>query len=104
MEINFVLILIIIVLAVVVVKLYRDKHKNSAVFEKINEKAKEKKSLAKEKILEMLNEKESLSNNEVAKALGVSRDSVINYFDELEQEGKAKQVGKSGRNVFYSKT
>lgn len=104
MEINFILILIIVVLAIVVVKLYEDKHKSKNRFDKINQKAKEEKNLAKEKILEMLNKKEKLENHEVVNILGVSRDSVINYFDELEREGKVKQVGKSGRNVFYSKT
>jgi len=104
MEINFILILIIVVLAIVVVKLYEDNHKSKNSFDKIKQKAKEEKNLAKEKILEMLNKKEKLENHEVVNILGVSRDSVINYFDELEREGKVKQVGKSGRNVFYSKT
>jgi len=111
-----ILILVILVLAGVAVMLYKSnkENKNEASacakstaiqgrLEDHNIEMQEKKEMAKQKILEMLAGKDKISNKEVAKELGVSRNSVINYFDELEKEGKVKQVGKTGRNVFYSK-
>ncbi len=112
-----ILILVILFLAGVIWKLYKNskENKNEAVacakatanqgrLEEYNIEMQEKKKEMKNKILEMLAEQQKLSNQEVAKALGVSRNSVIRYFDELEAEGSAKQVGKAGKNVFYSKT
>lgn len=115
-----VLVLIIIALAFWVWKLYGDKKEGEQEVEAIkkesqeykaigqglaeyNQKLQEKKNLAKEKILEMFSKTKKLSNKEIAKELLVSRDTVITYLDELEGEGKVKQIGKSGRNVFYSK-
>ena len=116
-----VLILVILGLAGVIFKFYKDnqelrkeiqamrKEQNELEdmgkgLSEYNQKLQERKNARKKKILAMLDKKKKLSNQEVAKELSVSRDTVINYFDELEQEGKARQVGKSGRNVFYSKT
>lgn len=66
-----------------------------------NKKLQEKKDRAKQKVMDLLAQKSKISNREAAQALGVSRITIIRYFDELENEGKAKQVGKTGQNVFY---
>ena len=66
-----------------------------------NQKMQEKKNQMKAKILEMLKAKPKISNRDIAESLEIGRIQVIRYMDELEKEGKARQVGKSGRNVFY---
>ena len=66
------------------------------------QKMQEKKEQAKVKIMEMLGKKKKVSNREVAKVLDVSSATVRRYFDELEAENKAKQVGKVGQSVYYS--
>jgi len=68
-----------------------------------NQKLQEKKIKAKEKILEMMGEKTRIGNNDVAKVLDISSATTRRYFDELESESKVKQVGKVGKNVYYSK-
>lgn len=115
-----VLVLIIIGLLVAVWKLYKDKkesEKEAALAEKekdeyaelgkglaeYNQKLQEKKNQVKEKILELFETKLEISNRDVAKKLALSRASAFRYLDELEKEGKLKQVGKTGRNAFYTK-
>ncbi|MEK7658764.1 MAG: winged helix-turn-helix domain-containing protein [Patescibacteria group bacterium] len=66
-----------------------------------NKKMQEKKNQMKAKILEMLSAKKRISNREVVKNLNISSASVRRYFDDLEAEGKVKQVGKDGKNVVY---
>ena len=53
------------------------------------------------KILEVLEAQSQITNNEVEKICGVSNATAERYLDELEKEGKIKQVGKTGRDVFY---
>ena len=55
----------------------------------------------KAKILEFLQNNERVTNNEVEDLLGVSNATTERYLDELEEEGKIKQVGTVGRNVYY---
>lgn len=69
-----------------------------------NQKVQEKKNKAKEKILQMLEKEPKIGAKEAAKELKVSMATARRYFDELEAEGTAKQVGKTGKNVYYSKT
>jgi len=66
------------------------------------QKLQKKKEQAKAKIMQMLKEKGKISNSEVAKALNISSATVRRYFDELEAENKAKQVGQDGRSVVYT--
>ncbi len=42
-----------------------------------------------------------ITNNDVEKLLNVSDATATNYLQELENEGKIKQVGETGRSVFY---
>ncbi len=42
-----------------------------------------------------------LSNSEIRKELGVSSRTAVRYLDELEEEGKIEQVGKTGSAVTY---
>ena len=68
-----------------------------------NQKLQEKKTKIKNDILDLLETKGKISNRDVATKLGIGRISVIRYLDELEEEGKAEQVGKAGQKVFYIK-
>ena len=58
----------------------------------------------KAKILKMFSEgREAITNNEVETLLGVSDRSATRYLEELEQEGKIEQIGRTGRSVTYRK-
>jgi len=67
-----------------------------------NEKVQEKKEKIMAQILEMAKGGAKVSNREVAKKLGVARTSALRYLDELEKQGKLKQVGKTGVSVIYT--
>ena len=54
------------------------------------------------KILDLLDLR-SIVNNDVEKILGVSDATATRYLDELEKEGKIRQVGKTGKHVYYEK-
>lgn len=44
-----------------------------------------------------------LTNERVRQELGLSESTVTRYLDELEREGKIRQVGKTGAHVYYEK-
>lgn len=54
-----------------------------------------------EKIVELLTSRGTASNADIRKALGVSAASVTRYLDELEKEGKVRQIGDAGHAVVY---
>lgn len=56
-----------------------------------------------QKILDFIADKEKMTNNDVEKLLGVSNATVERYLDELEKDGKLKQIGKTGQSVYYQK-
>lgn len=66
-----------------------------------NEEQAENKESNKRKILERLNNK--FTNADVENLLSVSDATATRYLDELEKEGKVKQVGKTGKHVYYEK-
>ncbi|MBU0999386.1 winged helix-turn-helix transcriptional regulator [Patescibacteria group bacterium] len=59
----------------------------------------------KEKILEFFHNSslnsEQITNNDVEKLLGVSDATATRYLDELEKEGKIRQIGTTGQGVYY---
>src|SRR3989338_5911357 len=55
----------------------------------------------KEKILKLLASQSEASNADIRETLGVSRQSVARYMDELERERKVEQIGHSGQGVTY---
>jgi len=62
---------------------------------------KEQKERGKQQIINMLSTKPQIQNNDVEKLLGVSDATATNYLQELEDEGKIKQIGEVGRGVSY---
>jgi len=114
------LLVIILGLSVWVYKLYQDKKENenevaglskekdeaesfAGGLEEYNKKVQEKKEQAKAKILEIFKNKDKISNKDVVSLLCISTATAVRYLDELEKEGKVKQVGKAGKYVFYSR-
>jgi Fic family protein len=45
--------------------------------------------------------KKGITREEVEKLLDISRATALRYLNELEKEGKIKQVGQTGRSVCY---
>lgn len=55
----------------------------------------------KERIITALKEKGTITNNDVEKLLNIADATATNYLQQLEQEGKIKQIGTRGRFVHY---
>ena len=75
--------------------------KRKSGFAAFNLKRQQAKRQAKKKILKLLKEKENISNNDVERLLGVSDATATNYLQELENENRIIQIGKTGRAVSY---
>ena len=67
------------------------------------QKQSQEKAEHKQKILGLLESNDKIVNNDVEKLLGVSDATAERYLNELEAEGKIKQMGETGRGVFYAK-
>lgn len=79
----------------------RNEAKEAEGLEKKNEERAEVKEERKAKILNFLEMRGKTNNDEVERMLNVSDASAENYLDELEKEGKIKQIGKTGQAVEY---
>ena len=66
-----------------------------------NQKQTAEKEARKNKTLEYLQEKRKATNDEIQALLGVSDASATAYLEELEKEGKIRQIGKTGHAVYY---
>src|SRR5690606_33003762 len=53
------------------------------------------------RIIKLFEEKKQITNDDVEDLLGVSHATATNYLDELELEEKIRQVGRTGRSVYY---
>lgn len=92
------LITILILLIIILILLNIGKIKRVIVFKNTQQKEKQEK---KEKILNELQNKQKITNNDVEKLLNVSDATATRYLDELEKQGKIKQIGKTGKHVYY---
>lgn len=97
-------IIIILIIIIIILILSRKKIKEIVVYQGARQKQREE---SKEKILNELTLRQAqgkeakITNNDVEKLLGVSDATATRYLDELEKQGKVKQVGKTGRSVYY---
>ena len=66
-------------------------------------KQQEEKKRNKEAIYGLLETNHPLTNSDVQMMLGIPESTATRYFDELEKEGKVRQVGKTGRYVSYER-
>lgn len=57
----------------------------------------------KASMLELLKTNTPLTNDHIEQMLGVSDATATRYLEELEKEGKVRQVGKTGRGVRYER-
>ena len=57
----------------------------------------------KKRILGVFETQSPLTNNHIEQLLGISDATATRYLDELEKEGHIRQVGKTGRHVYYEK-
>ena len=71
--------------------------------ENLSQTQREEKAERKQKILGLLARQSSLTNNQIEELLGVSDATATRYMEELEQEGRVRQVGEKGRFVRYEK-
>ncbi len=67
------------------------------------EKQSTEKAKHKEAIMNFLEKQNQIDNNQVQELLGVSDATATRYLEELEKEGFIKQVGSTGRSVYYQK-
>lgn len=70
--------------------------------ELFTERLNSKKEASKSQIITALKMKKKISNVQIVELLDVSSATAVRYMDELEKEGKIKQVGTTGRGVFYT--
>jgi len=78
----------------------RERQPEQVVVENVDE-AKKKENF--QKIEAFITQKEKFTNDDLQDLLGVSDTTIGRYLDELEKQGKIKQVGKTGMGVFYTK-
>ena len=57
----------------------------------------------KRSTLGILETQTPLTNNHIEQLLGISDATATRYLDELEKEGLIRQVGKTGKHVYYEK-
>ena len=79
------------------------KSKNVSGITEFSRQQTEKKEESKKKIMELLERKSKIVNDDVQGLLGVSDATATRYLDELEKQGKVKQVGETGGFVYYIK-
>ncbi|MBU1179800.1 DUF977 family protein [Patescibacteria group bacterium] len=63
----------------------------------------QKKTENKQKILNLLQTQTKITNNDAEKMLKVSNTTAERYLNQLEKEGKIKQIGKTGRYTYYKR-
>jgi len=63
----------------------------------------DRKRKKRDKIMQALSTKNKITNDEVEKLLHVSDATATRYLSALENEGKIKQIGKTGTGVVYQK-
>jgi len=73
---------------------------NEGICAVATEKSKEKME-NKQKILEFLAKNGKAANSELRELLGVSERTIVDYMDELEKDGQARQVNETGRATHY---
>lgn len=71
--------------------------------EPLIERQKREKEAHKTSMLELLKTNTPLTNDHIEQMLGISDATATRYLEELEKEGKVRQVGKTGAGVRYEK-
>ncbi len=66
-------------------------------------KNKENKIKRRQKILDFFDQNNKITNDDIEKLLNVSNASAFRYLEELEKDGLIRQIGKTGRSVYYKR-
>ncbi|MDP3901740.1 MAG: DeoR family transcriptional regulator [bacterium] len=90
-----------IVLGFAIAWLLKPRPKSAPAIKATNYRQQGKKQKNKERILEYLKEHGRAANDDFERLLGVSDATVTNYLNELETEGAVRQVGNTGKGVYY---
>lgn len=103
--INFLLGLVVggVVVVVVYILLRPKLRKNDSPRVGLIERQAKEKEEDKQRILCILETQTPLTNNHIEQLLGISDATATRYLDELEKEGHVRQVGKTGKHVYYEK-
>lgn len=70
-------------------------------FDEYNREIAQLKSERKQKIMDEIQKQGGINAHRAADLIEISRFTAFRYLEELEQEGKIKQVGSFGRRVIY---
>ena len=70
---------------------------------KARAKIQERKRKKLDKIMTLFEAKPQITNKDIQKLLRISRVSAFRYFNILEKQNRIKQVGNTGKSVFYTK-
>jgi len=100
---NTLTIILVLIVGVILGSIFGNRKKNFKLLGckwKIPKQTREKEQ-NKEKILEFLKNNEKIVNDEVERLVKVSNATAERYLDELEKEGKIKQIGITGHAVYY---
>jgi predicted HTH transcriptional regulator len=73
------------------------------LWQKFLNKLSERKSKKLERVMKAFEKTGKLTNDEVEKLLHVSDATATRYLDQLEKEGRIRQVGKTGKYTYYEK-
>lgn len=93
------MIYLIIVLILIILVLFFTGVRKVVVYQSAKRKKVEE---SKKKVLQALEQgRGKITNDEVQKLLGVSDATAERYLNELEKQGKIKQIGKTGQSVYY---
>lgn len=90
-----------IVLGFAIAWFLKPQPKSTPLVKATNYRQQGKKQENKERILEYLKERGQAANDDFERLLSVSDATVTNYLNELEAEGAVRQVGSTGKGVYY---
>lgn len=114
---DYILVFIIIVLALVVGFLLAQKYGSPASNAKrsfagwfkvlpldpVNQQRIQKRQEALQKVMELFVNQEKITNSDIQKLLSISDATANNYLNQLQKEGNIAQHGSDGHSVFYTK-
>jgi len=96
---NYIILILVGIAGIIIGSYFCGQNKKCLIFGQSKKKQKNK-----FKILEFLKENEKIRNNDVERLCGVSDATATRYLDELEKEGKIRQIGTVGHAVYYRLT
>lgn len=103
---NYLILIIVGIMGVILGTYLGRRRKAEKSLDEVQDKEREdveKKKENLEKVRQFFAEEERVANDDIEKFLGVSDATATRYLDELEKEGFIRQVGKTGKHVYYEK-